>query len=257
MARLGPSGLLRAAPLRASLVVTLALAVVSNLLWDRSLALYFKALDATPLVGLFRDITDLGKPDPWFVILAFAALLARAAGILFGIDGRRDVLRRVQDAAVFLFLSVALSGLFVNLLKLLAGRHRPRDLFADGDGGFNLLAFDPALNSFPSGHAQMSLALAVGLMIVLPRFDHVFLVAAVVIAFSRVATSVHYLSDVLVGAWIGVWAPILLHRHVFARRRLDVTFGRPGRLSAGLRRWLRGTPRVATSAHSPPKEPGS
>ncbi len=230
MARLDPSGLLRAAPLRVSLVTALALAVVSNLLWDRSLALYFKVRDHAPLVDFFRDITDLGKPGMWFVGLAFGGLVARALTLVPPSATWTDRLRRVQDAGVFLFLSVALSGVFVNLLKLLTGRHRPRDLFADGTEGFNFLAFDPYLNSFPSGHSQAIFALAVGLVLVLPRFDHLWIATAVLIALSRVATSVHYLSDVIIGAWIGIVAPILLKRYVFDRRGIGVTFGPEGPL---------------------------
>ena len=209
--------------MRVSFVGCALTALGLGLLLDMPLALYFKQNASPDVVGFFAAITDLGRPDPWFPILSFIVFLALTA---YYMDFREAISRRIGRiiaACTFVFLSVALSGLVVNVVKPLVGRHRPGDLFAEQpQSGFDLLSFDTALGSFPSGHAQMIFALAVALAIIVPRFDHFYLLAAVVIAFSRVAVSADFLSDVIVGGWIGIVAPVLLHRCFFAPKDISV-----------------------------------
>jgi len=58
--------------------------------------------------------------------------------------------------------------------------------------------------SFPSGHACMSMSMATFAFLVSPEIGVVVLVMALLVTFSRVAVGVHYLSDILVGAALGV-----------------------------------------------------
>ncbi|MCB2185071.1 MAG: phosphatase PAP2 family protein [Deltaproteobacteria bacterium] len=98
--------------------------------------------------------------------------------------------------------AVVVSGLLSQLLKHLVGRPRP---------GASLLPWEPfdlsfssALQSFPSGHATTSFALAAVLAERFPRLAWVFYVLAGLIATGRVMGGSHYLTDVLGGAMLGL-----------------------------------------------------
>jgi undecaprenyl-diphosphatase len=86
-----------------------------------------------------------------------------------------------------------------------------------------LLSFSPnwldwTFQSFPSGHATTAFALAAVIGFVSPRWFRPMLAFASAIAVSRVALGVHYTSDVVAGAILGLLGAYLV-RLVFAGRR--------------------------------------
>ncbi|CCQ75419.1 phosphatase PAP2 family protein [Magnetospira sp. QH-2] len=255
--------MLRAAPLRISLFVLGSLALVSIGLWDQSVALYFKHDADREVVAFFKTITDAGKPEAYYILAAVALLLSRWRLYFVVEEQARLFWDKVGNAAAFTAMSLILSGLLVNVLKLVFSRHRPRDLFEQGQFGFDFLAFDSHLHSFPSGHTQVAFALATCLVIVLPRLDHLWLVFALVISFSRIATSVHFPGDVIMGAWVGLMMPVLLKRLVYDRRRIPFQFNaNPGllmRARVRLDRWSGVTCAAQETAYTarrsdPPKQ---
>jgi len=114
------------------------------------------------------------------------------------------LLRRNLRTALFLVISIELSGLITEAAKAAANRPRPIEAFVPGWG-----------LSFPSGHALgLMVAVPALLMIALPvvrRPTRVFLivtgiVVVVVIGAGRVVLNVHHPSDVLAGWALGyVW----------------------------------------------------
>ncbi len=113
--------------------------------------------------------------------------------------------RRVYGIGVLVAVAVAAAvGAFV--LKPLFGRVRPFEAY----GFLGLLIPAPLGSSFPSNHSMVSFAAAAALCC-LPdksRLAVAFKAAAVslacLIAFSRLYLYVHYPSDILVGAVLGV-----------------------------------------------------
>lgn len=164
----------------------------------------------------------LGKPEAYLTIAAVVIALSHGAGY-FAIDAAlRARLKRFQDAALFIMASILSAGMVVNIVKPILGRVRPRGLFDTGDYGLHMFSFRWAMNSFPSGHSQMAFSLAVALCLVYPRYDLLYLLLAAVIASSRFLGSVHYLSDVVMGSYIGIVVPLLLKRHFYDRRGIDI-----------------------------------
>ncbi|HRK32259.1 MAG TPA: glycosyltransferase [Tepidisphaeraceae bacterium] len=100
-------------------------------------------------------------------------------------------------------------------LKWAVGRHRPftgpagltKDLtpfdFSYFRGGWDGLLVSANL-SFPSGHATLSFALASALTMLFPRGRWVFYSIAGLAAVERVWENAHWLSDVVVGAALGI-----------------------------------------------------
>lgn len=111
--------------------------------------------------------------------------------------------RRVE--AIGLFAAVAGTGLWTTVVKVTLGRARP--------GGDAL--YDPLGDSFPSGHTSGTAALYLFLAWLLTRHDiahrRIALFGAAgltaIIGMCRLYLAVHWLSDVLAGAALGVgWA---------------------------------------------------
>lgn len=107
------------------------------------------------------------------------------------------------------------TGIPIHLLKRLVCRTRPSALSEwpgsvwDTFGGLRvwqevgaLAAIDSRVQSFPSAHAGVAVALAWGLTSLYPQGRYYFAVLALLASLQRVVASAHYPSDVVAGAAI-------------------------------------------------------
>lgn len=184
---------------------------------------------------IFDVITEAGRSH-WY-------LVPSGIVILIGLYLWRAKKMTVQFArwmhpALTLFLSIATSGIVVNVIKPFAARSRPREFLREDI--FSFFNWDQVLaghlsdfNSFPSGHAATALSVAMAIILCLPEKYRAFripvLVIGCVIAVSRVMVSVHYTSDVIVGALIGAWAAVLCNRYLL-RAEWAAAISRPATL---------------------------
>ena len=160
---------------------------------DRVAAAESPHLDRTlPRLGAASDRGRL-----WLGIAAVLALTGHA---------------RCRRAAARGVASLAVAATAANVLaKGLAGRVGP---VVDRVPPQRRLSREPVTSSFPSGHAASAAAFATGVAMELPLLAvPVGALAAGVIA-SRVVTGVHYPSDVLAGAALGVAAAALTRRFI-------------------------------------------
>jgi undecaprenyl-diphosphatase len=86
------------------------------------------------------------------------------------------------------------------LLKHLIRRSRPMEKESNRD----LLVKSPRTSSFPSGHTTSSFATMGVLWFMNSGFFYVFLIMAILIAFSRIYLYLHYPSDVFAGIVLGL-----------------------------------------------------
>ena len=116
--------------------------------------------------------------------------------------------------ALRLIAGTYLGGLIVDLFKLIIHRVRPskailesansffdtfgRQLLDSGSHGHS------ALMSFPSGHAAVAAGLAASLWWYLPTGRPAFVALAILASLQRVATNNHYVSDICIGAALGL-----------------------------------------------------
>ena len=182
---------------------------------DRPMAHFFKAADRQD-IAFFIAVNDGGNSKWYLVPTGVAALFCLGAASRLAI-GRQRLLRWIGQASLFLFASVAVSGLTVNLLKVIFARARPRLLFGREEYTWHFLNMGSDINSFPSGHANTMIALALALGLLVPRLRWLFLTIAIPVAFARVVNTNHYLSDVICGAAVAVLTAPLV-RDWFARR---------------------------------------
>lgn len=184
---------------------------------DRPLARLLKAHVGGEVEGFFKVVTQLGEAQLYLVPagLAWAGLML--ASLRAASHEARQRLRRLAVTPGFLFLSIAVSGLISNAIKFSLGRYRPRYLFDDDLYGFNFFSRAWGMNSFPSGHSQAAFAAMTALLIIFPRYDIMWLTIAVLVALSRVVTTVHYLSDAVAGSWLAICITVALARQFRAR----------------------------------------
>ncbi len=97
-------------------------------------------------------------------------------------------------------LALAVGGLAVTVLAI---KFRIRRARPEGEWGGIYRNTDP--HSFPSGHAARAFMLAVMALLLGPAwFGLLLLVWAPLVSLARVATGVHYLTDIVAGALLGV-----------------------------------------------------
>jgi membrane-associated phospholipid phosphatase len=179
------------------------------------------------VIDLFNEITDYGRSG-WFLwpagilIIALAVLAATAQRF-----ARLTIVSLIVRLE-FIFIAIALPGLFVTIIKRLIGRVRPSVV---GPFAYVPFSWRPDYASMPSGHATTAFAVAVAIGAVWPRARPLLWLYALVIAASRVIIAAHYPSDVIAGACVGGFGAILI-RNYFAARHLGFAAGRDGTVHA-------------------------
>ncbi len=152
--------------------------------------------------SFFGVVTELGQ-STWYL-----------GGALFCFFMFRYVYKNILLArrVLFLFVAIAGSGIIVNVFRFFAGRYRPEMLFAQGAYGFEFWQIKSTALSFPSGHATTAFALAMVLIIFWRRYWPFFIFLATLIAASRVIITAHFLSDVVAGAYLGLFSVIFIKK---------------------------------------------
>jgi len=179
------------------LVGVMALAI------DRQLAHFIYDNVSAPLHKALDGITHYAKAGHWLAAAILALIVAavmRHAGMLAA-----EATQLVNYSLAFI-ASLTMGSAVLHVIKLVLGRRRPRDDMEMGLYGFMPLAFNPDYNSFPSGHALTICCVAVIFTCVWPMWWPVWFAVAALLAVTRALLTAHFLSDVLIGAGIGLIA---------------------------------------------------
>lgn len=162
-------------------------------------------------------ITNIGKSQ-WYLVPA--GLVFLAVGLYdWSHGGARAKLRLALlfGQAAYVFLSVASAGIFVDIVKVIAGRVRPIGIDRVGAWHFEPFSFSYSYASFPSGHST-TVGAVVGILIIwYPRWAVFIAEFGLFFAATRIAALAHYPSDVITGFAVGVFFAIVIARWL-ARR---------------------------------------
>ncbi|MDY6942886.1 MAG: phosphatase PAP2 family protein [Pseudomonadota bacterium] len=204
-------------PWLTGLCIIAVLSIPSFFLADQPLARFFRSPEA-PFKSFFARLDALGDSS-------YSLVPSLAGWLIFSYVCRQPDIRmrlpfdtrRVALQCAFVFSCVASSGIAVNILKILFGRARCVVLFESDTYGFHFFRLGYDFASFPSGHATTAIALATALIYLAPRASRWLIPLFIAAAFSRVAVTAHFLSDVLVGGFLGAWMT-WLWREAFRQR---------------------------------------
>ncbi len=185
------------------------------LLLALSLAFYFDAAldrwvveNRTP--NLERAAQFCSRFLAWHWLMAGAVLGLLAAWF----RQRRDWMRVLCTMAI----AASIAGLSADLVRGLTGRTRPYAPAAQGWYGVRnegrWLIGKHAYNSFPSGHTSAITGFAVPLFLWRRRLGLVAFPIILIVASARIYLSVHHLSDVIAGMFLGTLVATLVWRRL-------------------------------------------
>lgn len=169
--------------------------------FDRRVAQFFHAHKKRRWRRRVRLTTDWAKGAHWLII---AGLLYGGTQAAMALGYETPALHRVSDLSAALLLSLVAASAALHTIKLFIGRRRPRDDFQHGLYGFELVLFDTQHDSFPSGHALTIFCVATVFSAALPMLAPLWFALATYLALTRAMLTSHFLSDVLIGASLGL-----------------------------------------------------
>jgi len=196
-----------------SFAAVLVFVVLSYFFLDVPIALLCKRLDKG-VTDFFGIITEFGI-STWYLVGSFGLFL------IFSFVHRQKI---YASRALFLFASIAVSGIIANIIKVILGRYRPEMLFEKGLYGlnffnFSFFNFSHGFTSFPSGHTATTFSLAWTLSLFFPRARILLICFAFLVGASRVIITSHYLSDAVGGAYVGVMCVLFLKEIIYSPER--------------------------------------
>lgn len=169
------------------------------------------------LIHSLQTLLD-SRPGVFFSILCARWLIFVEVGwiVILGFTERRTILRHAAKEAGLAMLMALYVALTLSQLI-----HRARPFVVETDV-MRLIPMPMSAFSLPSAHASAAFAMAFALLWVKPKTAIVPVLLAIGVAFGRVAVGVHYPTDVLAGALLGLLAVVIVRLLHAAVRRTAV-----------------------------------
>lgn len=158
--------------------------------------MFFKMLD----VQIFNSINNLAGQYLWLDTFAifFAEYLPWILIVFLFLFLLKDFKRYWKMVFLGFFVAILTRG-FVEIIRWFLPRPRP---FIENN--VNLLLSHLNVPSFPSGHAVFFFALSTIVYFYNKKIGILFFVSSLLIGFSRIFVGIHWPSDILAGALLGI-----------------------------------------------------
>ena len=167
--------------------------VIGYFFFDLPIAQNCKSIfSSNKIRRILKDISKLG-------IATFYLICSAVLFVFFRFIKKRKIW---SNRALFVFLSISLSGMLVLITKFIFGRYRPKMFFEEQLYGFEFFQLKGKITSFPSGHASTIVALMLSLYFINPKYRVIYFIIAFVVVISRVFVCHHFLTDVVVGSYV-------------------------------------------------------
>ncbi len=159
----------------------------------------FQKLNSLAGASSFSDNLFIFLADTFAYVLVAILALVFLWPKFFGIGDRMVVVWALIAGFFARFVVKEVVVFFYN-------RPRPFDIFSD----VVQLVSHESLGSFPSGHAIFFFALASVLVFYSRGLGTFFFISAIFLGFSRIISGIHWPSDILAGASLGIFAGVFV-----------------------------------------------
>ena len=191
-----------------SFPIVVLFCVIGYFTFDLPIAEYCNSIfSSNKIRRILKDISKLG-------IASFYLIFAAVVFIFFKFIRKREIW---SNRALFVFLSISLSGILVLITKFIFGRYRPKMFFEKQLYGLEFFQLKGKITSLPSGHASTIVALMLSLYFISPKYRVIYFIIAFVIVISRVLVCHHYLTDVVFGSYIAAITTFYLRQFLETR----------------------------------------
>jgi len=176
--------------------------------WDRELFVWLNGLGIEKFDGFWIFVTRI---ESWIPLFALFFIL-----IIYYYKWKKGLI-----VVAFVLLTFGITLFFTDVTKDVVARLRPNNALHLTD--FIRILLKPTSFSFFSGHASSGFAITTFIFLSLRRFNKWIFLAylwPVIFALSRIYVGVHYPSDILVGAIVGLlmaWAFYRLSKLTLAK----------------------------------------
>ena len=181
-------------------ILTLVIVVLSYNFLDVKVAniVHTSDLFGTGVSTIADLVSKIFSPKIWTVI---AIIVTFISAIIYLQN------RKISSKFYTISLTLIVTIIITTIIKVSLARYRPEMLLFDDRYGFHFFSFKKAYNSMPSGHTALSFA---GLLAIANFFKKSYITAlavliACVIAVSRIIILDHFVSDVILAAYIGIF----------------------------------------------------
>jgi undecaprenyl-diphosphatase len=156
----------------------------------------------TGLAGRFSPLDWLASylANDFFIPASMALI---AAGLWFA-GKTKEERRRNQWGFIYALVGLGISALVVQLIDLHYFRARPYIVFPQLIPQVERLFYEPTVSSFPSFPAAVTFAFALGIWLENKRAGVLLFIMAALMSLARIYIGIHYPSDILAGAAIGL-----------------------------------------------------
>jgi membrane-associated phospholipid phosphatase len=170
---------------------------------DRKAVHFFYDRVGRRLQRFLSRTTHLAKAAHW---LAAACLVWLASAAWLAWEAGTPLAHRAFETASAFILALGAGSAVLHVVKFFFCRRRPRDELEMGRYGFIPLGFDLSKNSFPSGHSLTITIVATMAAALWPALAPAWFAIALWLSLTRALLNAHFLSDVFVGAGVGLIA---------------------------------------------------
>jgi membrane-associated phospholipid phosphatase len=189
-------------------ITGLAVAVMVAVLFlfvDRHVSMWARHLGNGVVFDIAQTTSLVGNHTLYNVLLTLGFIIGGILALNRGLT---------PGVRVLLYVCVAVTTVMLvgETLKWFFGRFRPILYIEHGLYGFSWFAFEGDMHSFPSGHTFRVFSAMTALGVVVPRWRVPLLTLAVLVGISRVVVTRHYPSDVLAGAFVGIFGALWIWR---------------------------------------------
>lgn len=177
------------------------LAVLSYFFTDKKISIFINSHYNNFIHNTAKDLTVFGHSTEYFIIIPILLLLA----FYFK---KKNLINRL----LFILAVIIIPGLLCVAMKIIFGRARPSMLVHHNMFGFYFWKIHSNMWSFPSGHSATVVGVATALSFFYPKYWVPFIGFSLLVACSRIVLLDHFLSDVMIGTYIGFVGTVLLYK---------------------------------------------